>query len=80
MTSVYQYLGTSKQAHHQQLGRQRQRAQVHRHCVNLIEHIRSIHPAMGLVQIYQLTQPGGIGRKAFVELGKQEGFPTAIDA
>ena len=74
MKEIYDWLGISKQAHHQQLRRRHDKRRLHLLCVYLIEQTRELHPGMGLVQIYQLNQPAGIGRKAFLELGKQEGF------
>src|SRR3954470_8995710 len=39
-----------------------------------MEQVRSIHPGMGLRTIYDMAQPDGIGRDAFIALGLREGF------
>ncbi len=39
-----------------------------------MEEVREIHPGMGLRTIYDLVQPDGIGRDAFIALGLREGF------
>lgn len=36
--------------------------------------IRKIHPGMGLREIYFISQPDGIGRDAFIELGMANGY------
>lgn len=39
-----------------------------------MEDVRQEHPGMGLRTMYEMLQPDGIGRDAFVSLGLQEGF------
>ena len=39
-----------------------------------MEQAREIHPGMGLRTMYEMLQPEGIGRDAFIALGLQEGF------
>src|SRR3954465_3711253 len=39
-----------------------------------MQQVREIHPGMGVRTIYEMLQPDGIGRDAFVALGLQEGF------
>jgi transposase InsO family protein len=39
-----------------------------------MEQTREIHPGMGLRTMYDMLQPDGIGRDAFIVLGLQEGF------
>jgi len=39
-----------------------------------MEQIREIHPGMGLRTMYEMLEPEGIGRDAFIALGLQEGF------
>lgn len=40
----------------------------------MMEQAREIHPGMGLRTMYEMLDPEGIGRDAFVALGLQEGF------
>lgn len=42
--------------------------------VNLMASIRKIHPGMGLREMYFISQPDGIGRDAFIELGMANGY------
>lgn len=42
--------------------------------VRLMEQVREIHPGMGLRIMYDMLQPDGIGRDAFIMLGLGEGF------
>lgn len=42
--------------------------------VRLMEEVREIHPGMGLRVMYDMLQPDGIGRDAFIMLGLGEGF------
>jgi transposase InsO family protein len=42
--------------------------------IRLIEQTREIHPGMGLRTIYDMLQPEGIGRDAFIALGLREGY------
>ena len=39
-----------------------------------MEQVREIHPGMGLRSMYDMVQPDGIGRDAFIVLGLREGF------
>lgn len=42
--------------------------------MRLMEQAREIHPGMGLRTMYEMLEPEGIGRDAFVALGLREGF------
>jgi len=42
--------------------------------VRIMEEVRQEHPGMGLRTMYDMLQPDGIGRDAFISLGLQEGF------
>jgi putative transposase len=42
--------------------------------VRIMEDVRQEHPGMGLRTMYDMLQPDGIGRDAFITLGLQEGF------
>lgn len=74
MNDIFFFCGISRQAHHQALQRlvqERQKATLY---VRSMEQVREIHPGMGLRTMYEMLQPDGIGRDAFVALGLQEGF------
>lgn len=74
MNQVYLMCNLSKQAHHQALKRIiRQKAKEVLY-VRLMEQTREIHPGMGLRTMYDLLEPEGIGRDAFIALGLQDGF------
>lgn len=66
--------GISRQAHYQavqRLLREEEKAVLY---VRMMEQVREVHPGMGLRIMYEMLQPEGIGRDAFVALGLQEGF------
>ena len=74
MRQVYLLCGLSKQAHHQALQRmvrQMEKAEIY---LRLMEQTRQMHPGMGLRTMYQMLEPEGIGRDAFIALGLREGF------
>ena len=74
MKAVYLHCSLSKQAHYQgmkRLVRQKEKEVVY---VGLMIETRDIQPGMGLRTMYEMLQPEGIGRDAFVALGLQEGF------
>ena len=74
MKQLYVLAHLSRQAHHQTVQRLQSQAQKEVVYVGLIEEVRSIHPGMGLRTIYDLVQPKGIGRDAFIALGLREGY------
>ena len=74
MKQLYVLTHLSKQAHHQGVQRLQTQAQKEGVYVRLMEEIRSIHPGMGLRTMYDMAQPDGIGRDAFIALGLREGF------
>ena len=74
MNDVFMLCGISRQAHFQALKRHLQEQQKAGLYVRLMEQVREIHPGMGLRTMYDMLQPEGIGRDAFVALGLQEGF------
>jgi putative transposase len=74
MKEIYLMCDLSKQSHHQALQRiitQKQKQVLY---VRQMEQTREIHPGMGLRTMYDLLEPEGIGRDAFIALGLQEGF------
>ena len=64
----------SKQAHHQAVLRIKSQAEHEDIYVRLMEQTRELHPGMGLRTMYDMLQPDGIGRDAFIALGLQQGF------
>lgn len=74
MNDVFALCGMSRQAHYQALQRHLQEQQKAELYVRSMQQVREIHPGMGLRTMYEMLQPDGIGRDAFVALGLQEGF------
>jgi putative transposase len=74
MNDVFALCGISRQAHYKALLRHLQEQQKAELYVRSMEQVREIHPGMGLRTMYEMLQPDGIGRDAFVALGLQEGF------
>ena len=74
MNEVFVLCAISRQAHHKALQRQLHEQQKAELYVRAMEQIREIHPGMGLRTMYEMLQPEGIGRDAFVALGLEEGF------
>lgn len=74
MKEVFSLCGISRQAHFQMLQRQwhwQQKAVLY---VGMMEQTREMHPGMGLRTMYEMLQPEGIGRDAFIALGIQAGY------
>jgi putative transposase len=74
MKDIYLLCDLSKQAHHQTVERlicQQQKENIY---LGLMIETRDMHPGMGLRTIYEMLQPEGIGRDAFIALGLREGF------
>lgn len=78
MNEVYLLCGLSKQAHHKAVQRYRWQLEKETIYVRLMEQTREIHPGMGLRTMYEMLQPEGIGRDAFIALGLREGFRLKI--
>ncbi len=78
MNDVYLLCGLSKQAHHKAVQRYRGQLEKEIIYIRLMEQTREIHPGMGLRTMYDMLQPEGIGRDAFVALGLREGFRLKI--
>lgn len=74
MKQIYLLCNLSKQAHHQALLRLKKQTEKEEVYIRLMEQVREIHPGMGLRTMYDMLQPEGIGRDAFIALGLQEGF------
>jgi hypothetical protein len=74
MKAIYELCGITRQAHQQAIQRSLNESEKAHLYVRLMEGVRQEHPGMGLRTMYELLQPDGIGRDAFVSLGLQEGF------
>lgn len=74
MSDVFILCGISRQAHYQALQRHTHEQQKAELYVRSMQQVREIHPGMGLRTMYDMLQPEGIGRDAFVALGLEEGF------
>ena len=64
----------SRQAHYQAVQRGVQQEEKAVLYLRMMEQCREIHPGMGLRTMYEMLNPEGIGRDAFIALGLQEGF------
>jgi putative transposase len=78
MQEIYLLNGVSKQGHHQSLQRERAWQDKAVFYIALMHEIREVHPAMGLRTMYEMSQPEGIGRDAFIILGLQAGFRLQV--
>lgn len=74
MNDLYLLCNVSKQAHFQNLKRQKEEASKAILYLNYIEQVRETHPGMGLRTMYERFQPEGIGRDGFIQLGVQSGY------
>lgn len=74
MKEVYLLCNLSKQAHHKACKRLLKQLDKEIVYIRLMEQTREIHPGMGLRTIYEMLEPEGIGRDAFIALGLREGF------
>lgn len=74
MTHLYMLCGISKQGHLQSVKDEQLFLSKLPLYYNLIIEARQLHPVMGLRNIYQTYEPEGIGRDAFILLGKKAGF------
>ena len=74
MNDVFALCGISRQAHYQGIQRFVEEKQKEELYIRMMVQVREIHPGMGIRTMYEMLQPEGIGRDAFVALGLQEGF------
>jgi transposase InsO family protein len=74
MKHIYLLCNVSKQGHHQAVLRIKRQIEKEEIYIRLMEQTREIHPGMGLRTMYDMLQPDGIGRDAFIVLGLQQGF------
>ena len=66
--------GISKQSHLKAVKEEQEQLAKIPLYLNLIYEARELHPVMGLRAIYDMYQPEGIGRDAFIFWGKNEGL------
>jgi putative transposase len=66
--------GISRQAYYKALKMERETNEDNTRYILLIIGLRDIHPGMGLREIYRISQPDGIGRDAFMQLGIFNGY------
>lgn len=78
MVDLFTFCFISKQAHHQNVARQRAWVEIERLIVGLILQVREVHPGMGLRTMYESQRPADIGRDAFISIGIKYGFRTII--
>ena len=72
--ALYSLCGISKQGHTQALERQVSQLEKSSIHIRLMEQAKAIHLGMGLRPMYDMLEPEGIDRDAFIALGLQEGF------
>ncbi|MGF1925767.1 MAG: IS3 family transposase [Bacteroidia bacterium] len=78
MSGLYTHCQISKQGHYKSLQREIHWQNQEELVVGLIMQVREIHPAMGIRTIYELCQPEGIGRDAFISIGIYYGFRVKV--
>ena len=71
---VLKLCSITRQAHSQAIQRSVQEQEKEVLYLRMMQQAREIHPGMGLRTMYEMLDPEGIGRDAFVALGLQEGF------
>lgn len=74
MNALYQICNITKQGHHQRLISEQKWSDLEYLVVGAILEIRELHPGMGLRVIYEILQPVGLGRDAFISIGITYGF------
>lgn len=77
MNSVYKAAGITKQGFHQKMNRILSKLEIKAQLLPLINKIRKDHPTMSARVMYKMLQPHGLGRDAFIEWIKEEGFLLA---
>jgi putative transposase len=73
MNALYSSLGITRQAHFQQLSRNRKQLSYEQYLVKSVAELRSIHPRMGLRKLHHLLNPE-IGRDRFEAIMKSHGL------
>lgn len=74
MESLFIYCNISRQGHYKKLYSERKWADLEYLVVGQMLQLRELHPGMGLRTMYEVLQPQGLGRDAFVNIGIKYGF------
>jgi len=74
ISDLFLLCNISRQGHHQRLIREKIWADMEYLIVGLIMQIREVHPGMGLRVMYDILNPTGLGRDAFISIGFAYGF------
>ena len=74
LNKLYQSIGLTKQAFHQQMDRYLQERSIEQQILLIVFAVRQDHPTIGLRDIYFKTKPQNIGRDRFEMLCKQTGL------
>jgi len=74
MTSLYQLVGVSRQAHQQMVSKQARQDILEAEVVTAALQLRKRHPRMGIRKMYEKLQPVGMGRDRFESLLVAQGF------
>ena len=74
MSSLYAWVGITRQAHQQQVAKQARRLELESWVVGEAEKLRKQHPRMGIRKLYEKIQPVGMGRDRFESLLVAQGF------
>ena len=74
MNQLFRTMGISKQSFHQYHNRLLMSLEEEAYIVKLIEQIRKDHPTMGCRAMYHKLSPKKLGRDAFEDLCREEGF------
>ena len=74
MSIVYSILGISRQAHHQQQQRSRQKRMLEDELLAKVHAVRQRHPRMGARKIFEILGPDSIGVNAFERLLAAKGL------
>jgi putative transposase len=75
--SLFKLRKITRQGHHQRLIREKKWGDMEYLIIGLIMQTREIHPGMGLQVMYDLLNPTGVGRDAFISIGFAYGFRLA---
>jgi transposase InsO family protein len=74
MNKIYGYIGYSKQAFHQRMGRKLRDHEQELLLLPIITELRQEHPGVAARQLYEMLQPEKIGRDKFERLCFEHGF------
>lgn len=78
LNELYASMNTTKQAFHQYYNRLLKKEEEKEYLLHLVYEIREDHPQMGCRDMYYKLEPESIGRDAFEEMCKREGFAVRL--